>query len=157
MKRLLVILVLGLLFPFVGYSQDVNLEKLSPAEREKKLFEIAIVAMKEYAPSYYKEDINPVLGHKGPISWEKDRYFGKIVYSVRFPFDLRKAIGDGKEGENVYGGSVVILAETGKAISILPTGWVTMFDIDKANEARTRSGQHKVAEPTKVPKNPFKK
>ncbi len=153
MKRLFVIMVCGLLFPFVGYSQAMNLEKLSPAEREKKLFEIAIAAMKEYAPSYYKEDIEPILGPQGQSSWEEDKYFGKMVYTVKFPFDLGKAISDGKEGDNVYGGLVGILGENGKAISILPTGWRILFNIPDESDVPSgaHGSPHPVAKPTTVP------
>ncbi len=155
MKRLLVVLVLGLLFPIIAHSQDMNLEKMSQADREKCLFEIAIAAMKKYAPSYYKEDIKPVIGYEGIISDKEDKDYNRKTYRIDFPFDLRKSIGDNREGENVYGGQVGIRG-TGKVDNILPAGWVVVFDIDEANEIRTRSGEHKVAEPTKVPKNPFK-
>lgn len=153
MNRLFVILALGVILTLAGYAQDMNLEKMSQADREKQLFEIAIAAMKKYAPSYYKEDIKPVIGYEGVVSDEKDKNYGRKTYHIDFPFDLRKAITDGKEGENIYGGQVGIIG-TGKVDNIVPTGWCIPLQIDSV--AETRNGGHKVAEPSKVPRNPFK-
>lgn len=154
-KFLFSIFAVGLLLPVFAMAQGVNLEKMSAEEREKRLYEIAIAAMKEYAPSYYTEDIKPVLGYQGPNQDSKHKDYGKMVYGVEFPFDLRKAIGEDREGENVYGGSVCILGENGRAISIVPTGWVREFHIDEADEIRAKTGKHEVAEPHTVPRNPF--
>ncbi len=171
MKRLILILISGILFPYIGYSQSTNLQDLPEAERENKAIEIAIAAMKKYAPSYHSEDITPVLHYHGPNRSKYSRYSDRMMYVVKFPFDLTKAIEENREGENVYGGLVSILEETGKAISILPTGWWTIFEIPDADVA-PHSGQvsggvagssgsssgavHRIAEPTKVPRNPFK-
>jgi hypothetical protein len=156
MKRLLVTLILAIMSTAIVYSQDVDLTKLSSDKREKMLFEIAVAAMKKYAPSYYSESIKPRLGHQGPVSSKTDKYYGKMVYVIRFPYDLNKVIVENREGENVYGGDVVILGETGKVISIYPTGWWAPLEIPEESATRGSNTPHPVAEPTKVPANPFK-
>ncbi len=149
----------------------MSLEKLSKADRETKLLEIAISAMKKYAPSYYRNDLIPVIGHEGTISNKSDKDYGRKAYRVDFPFDLTKAIEENREGENVYGGYVAIRG-TGEVEYILPTGWWVPFRIPDAEAAVTHSGHtsggvagssgsssgagHRIAEPTKVPRNPFK-
>ncbi len=153
MKRLFVIMICGILFPFAGYSQEIDLTKLSPTEREKKAIEIAIDAMKRYAPSYYKDDLKPVLVYEGSITDTKDKNYGRPLYQVDFPFDFTIA----KKGENVYGGHVFIYADIGRVFAILPTGWRILFDIP--DESDVPSGAYgsppSVAKPTTVPGKQF--
>ncbi|MDR1756696.1 MAG: hypothetical protein LBR65_07055 [Culturomica sp.] len=148
-----IFLLFSLVLSGAAYSQTTDLTKLSQEEREKHLFEIATEAMKKYAPSYYREDLKPVIGYAGTYTTDKqDKNYGRNSYRIDFLFDIEK---DKREGDdNMYGGSVGIFEDTGKVNYLRPTGWWTLFYID--DEIETRNGTHKVAPPMKVPENPYK-
>jgi hypothetical protein len=156
MKKLIVILIWVIVSTTMGYSQNIDLTKLPKEKREKLLFEIATEAMKKYAPSYYREDIKPQLVFERVETNRRNKNYGKTIYIVEFPYDLNKAIKENREGENVYGGGVGIVGETGRAYSILPTGWWGEFIIPDESASRGSNTPHPVAEPTQVPANPFK-
>jgi hypothetical protein len=157
MKRLTVFLIMICMgLPIAAYSQNVDLRKLPKEDREKQLLEIAVAAMKRYAPSYYKDDLIPGF-YDDKINNKRDPNYGRPIYVVGFPYDLEKAVEENREGENVYGGAVYIYSDTGKAFAILPVGWVVMFEIPDDSSTRGSNAPHPVAEPTKVPANPFKR
>lgn len=133
------------------YGQNIDLTQLTKIERDKKLIEIAISTMKKYAPSYYRDDLKVIIAYEGIETNVKVRHFGRPIYQVDIIFDPNI---DRKNGDdNMYGGSVFILGDIGKAFEILPAGWMVFFEIE--DETQTRSGKpHKVAHPTKIPKSP---
>lgn len=154
MKRLIILFsCLNVITSLMANAQDIDLTKLPQPKRDNIAIQIAISAMKKYAPSYYHESLVPAV-YEDYFRNDQDKNYGKIQYTVGFPFDLRKAVREDREGENIYGAAVYIVGETGKVVAIHPNGWMTLFEIP---EVTTRSGGQEIAPPMTVPRNPFKK
>ncbi len=153
MKRLLVVLTMCFGISIYTYAQNVDLNLIPRKEREKLLFEIATEAMKKYAPSYYREDLKPVFVVEYIEGYDLSKNYGKMVYIVEFPYDITNA----KEGDNIYGGRVGIVGETGRAYGILPLGWMIEFKIPDESDVPSgaHGSPHQVAKPTTVPRSRY--
>lgn len=151
MKRLTIILTL-ICASLTVSAQNIDLTKLPKAERDSMAIQIAIAAMKKYAPSHYNASIVPTVSDVTYDTSDKHQYPPSL--EVEFFFDLKKAIEEDREGEPVYGGTVYIRAETGEPIWMLPTGWERFISVK--NVTTRGGGQQEIAPPMTVPRNPWK-